>query len=109
MKEGRCLRKLIQRQGIKTKVAQAPLVEAASIPHSESSCQMSDLEGNANLCFEHSINDDELNLGPDSWRRNYITNMPELASKRNQLEPARQGCPIQTKVGRASDVMEHFH
>ena len=79
---------------MKTKEAQAPLVEAASIPHSESSCQMNDLEGNANLCFEHSINDDELNLGPDSWRRNYITNMPELASKRNWLETARQGCPI---------------
>ena len=66
VKEGRCLTKLIQRQGIKTKVAQAPLVEAASIPHSESSCQMSDLEGNANLCFVHSSYDDELNVGHDS-------------------------------------------
>ena len=109
MKEGRCLRKLIQRLGIKTRKAQAPLVEAASIPHSESSCQISDLEGNANLCFVHSLNDDELNVGHDSWRRKYITNMPELASKRNQLETARQGCPIQTKVGRASDLLEHFH
>ena len=81
-------------KGIKTREAQAPLVEAASIPHSESSCQMSDLEGNANLCFVHSLNDEELNVGHDSWRRKYITNMPELASKRNQLETVRQGCPI---------------
>ena len=79
---------------IRIKEAEAPLVEAASIPRSESSCQMSDLEGNANLCFVHSINDDELNVGHDSRRRKYITNMPELASKRNQLETARQGCPI---------------
>ena len=84
-------------------------MEAASIPHSESSCQMSDLEGNANLCFVHSLNEDKLYVGHDSRRRKYITNMPELASKRNQLETARQGCPIQTKVGRASDLLEHFH